>query len=244
MKVFKTIHTSRTMMYAELEKVMSFSLDGKQIVDSLEKNITGKKSASGVKKSATYLKHLYGFDNDNPSFSAFKYFWENSEPLQRPLLAFIYAMNNDDLLAESIDVIRNSFLSEKVSIELFENQVELFHPQKYSINTRKSMAQNIASSWKQAGFIEGKVKNIRIQPQIDHLIACFAFLMAYLKGDRGDYIWISPGVRSLCLNESRLRELAIECGKRGLMNYQSSGNVTNIGFHDLFKKLKIHEHAH
>lgn len=239
MEKFKTIHTSRTMMYAELEKVMAHSLDGDTFLESLGQNVTGKKSNSGVEKTANYLKRLYGFDINYLPFVAFKYFWKISEPNEKPLIAFVYAINHDDLLAESIEVLQSVKLGEKTSIELFEELIEKYHPNQYSANTRKSMSQNIASSWKQAGFIEGKVKNVRRQPSISYRVACFAFLLAYIKGARGDFIWNSIGVNALCLYESKLRELAIECTKKDLMQYQNAGSVTTISFANLKYKMGI-----
>lgn len=235
-----TIHTSRTIMFAELAKVMDYGMDHDNFLESLQDNVTGKKSSSGVEKTATYLKRLYGFDIKSPSFIAFKYFWKNADPSDKPLLAFIYAINHDDLLAESASIVRDFKPGEKAAIEVFENNIETYHPNQYSVNTTKSMAQNIASSWKQAGFIVGKVKNIRTQPAINYNVACFAFLLAYLKGDRGDFIWKSLGVKSLFLTETRLRELAIECAKRDLMQYQYAGNVTAISFNNLLTKIGIY----
>jgi hypothetical protein len=235
-KDFKTIHTSRTMMFAELAKVMDHSFNGDNYLESLEDNVTGKKSNSGIGKTATYLKNLYGFDMKNPSFKAFKYFWGISEPIDKPLLALVYAIHNDFLLSESIQVVQATRLNDKAAIESFEENIEKSHPNQYSPNTRKSLAQNIASSWKQAGFIEGKVKNIRKQPEITYRVACFAFFLAYIKGERGDFIWNSLGVKALCLYESKLRALAIECAKRDLMQYQYAGGVTAISFHNLLKK--------
>ena len=157
----------------------------------------------------------------------------------KALLAFIYAISHDDLLAESIQVLQATKPGDKVSIELFEEVIEKYHPNLYSVNTRKSMAQNIASSWKQAGFIEGKVKNIRMQPEINYKVACFAFLMAYINGDRGDYIWNGLSTQALFMYESKLRELAIECSKRDLMQYQYAGSVTAIAFNNLLNKIGI-----
>ncbi len=239
MKKPKSIHGARTMMFAELEKVMAYSLDDDGFMESLRENVTGKKSNSGALKTANYLKRLYGFDLHHPAFAAFKYFWKISEPSEKPLIAFIFAINNDDILAESIQVLRDTTPGHKAAVETFEEEIEKFHPNQYSPNTRKSMAQNVASSWKQAGFIVGKVKNIRIQPEISYRIACFAFLLAYLNGDRGDFIWNSTGVNALCLHESKLRELAFECSKRDLMQYQYAGNVTAISFTNLLNKIGI-----
>ncbi len=226
-------------MYAELEKVMAYSLDVDNFLESLGHNVTGKKSTSGVEKTANYLRRLYSFDILYSPFAAFKYFWKISDSNEKPLIALVYAVNQDDLLAESVQVLQKVKLGEKATIELFEEVIEKFHPNQYSTNTRRSMAQNIASSWKQAGFIEGKVKNIRTQPEVTYRVACFAFLLAYISGDRGDFIWGSIGVNALFLYESKLRELAIECAKKDLMQYQYAGSVTAINFTNLLNKIGI-----
>ena len=227
-------------MFSELEKVMSFPLESGQYLDAMADNVFGKKSSDGVKQTKGYLKRLYGFDSQYPPFAAFMYFWKMSEPNEKPLIAFLYAVNQDNLLAESVQVLQNVKLGTKVAVEHFEEIVEKYHPNQYAANTLRSTAQNLASSWKQAGFIEGKVKNIRIQPEITYRTACFAFLLAYLNGDRGDFIWNNIGVNALCLQESKLRALAIECAKNDLMQYQYAGSVTAINFTNLLIKMGIH----
>ena len=227
-------------MFSELEKVMSFSMESGQYLDAMADNVFGKKSSDGVKQTKGFLKRLYGFDSQYPPFAAFMYFWKMSEPNEKPLIAFLYAVNQDNLLAESVQVLQNVKPGTKVAVEHFEEIVEKYHPNQYAANTLRSTAQNLASSWKQAGFIEGKVKNIRIQPEITYRTACFAFLLAYLNGDRGDFIWNNIGVNALCLHEGKLRALAIECAKNDLMQYQYAGSVTAINFTNLLIKMGIH----
>jgi hypothetical protein len=226
-------------MFSELEKVMDYSIESSNFNEALSINVTGKKSNSGVEKTANYLKLLYGFDAKNPHFAAFKYFWQTSEHAEKPLFAFVYACKQDDLLSENLSVISETRIGEKVLIERLEENIEKLHPNQYSPNTRRSVAQNIASSFKQAGFVEGKVKNLRVQREITYPVACFAFLMAYLDGDRGDFIWNNRSVTTLMLSEFRLRELALECTKRDLMQYQFGGGVTAISFNNLLNKIGI-----
>lgn len=239
MKKIKSIHGARTMMFAELEKVMAYSMDTGLYLDAMGENVFGKKSSDGIKQTKGFLKRLYGFDLTNHSFLAFEYFWKISDQNEKPLLAFVYAVNQDELLAESVQVLQGIKSGEKAAKELFEEVIEKYHPNQYSIITKHSIGKNLASSWKQAGFIEGKVKNIRIQPKVTHRVACFAFLLAYLKGERGDFIWSSIGVSALCLHQSQLRELAIECAKKDLMQYQYAGSVTSISFSNLLSKIGI-----
>jgi len=237
--MIRTIHSSRTIMFSELEKIMDYSINDLNFLDALKENVFGKKSADGIWKSANFLKRLYSFNLEYQPFIAFRYFWKNAEANDRRLLAFIYAVAHDDLLEESIHVLQETAFGQKAAIDFFEANIEKYHPRQYSENTRRSMAQNIASSWKQAGFITGKVKNIRTQPDISYYSACFAFLMAYLKGNKGDFIWNSPEVKALGLNETKLREIAIECAKRDLIQYQYAGTVTVISFNNLLNKIGI-----
>ena len=123
-KKFKSTHTSRTLMFAELEKVMSHSIDGSDFAEILLNNVTGKKSSSNIQKTATHLKSLYGFDLQYAPFAAFKYFWKNAEYNDRPMLALIYAINEDDLLAEGFEVIMGTPIGEKATIEAFESVIE------------------------------------------------------------------------------------------------------------------------
>ncbi len=239
MSKLNTIHTARTLMFAELEKVMAYSIDNGLYLDAMGENVFGKKSSDGINQTKRFLKKLYCFESENPYFIVLEYFWKITNTQEKPLIAFLFAINRDNLLAESLDVIQQVKPGEKAAIEFFEEIIEKYHPGQYSPKTRKSAAQNIASSWKQAGFIEGKVKNIRIVPEITYKVTCFAFLLSYLNGDRGDFLLNNMVIKSLCLPESKLRELAIECAKKDLMQYQYAGSVTAINFTNLLNKIGI-----
>ncbi|KAF0128494.1 MAG: hypothetical protein FD155_3236 [Bacteroidetes bacterium] len=239
MSKLKTIHTSRTIMFAELSKVMDFAMQDNSYFHSLNQNVINKKTQSGIEKTTRYLTSLYGFDQNDPSFVALKYFWQMSDDHEKPILSLVYAIGNDDLLAESIPVVLETLQGEKVTIEKIEQNIESFHPNRYSENTRRSLAQNIASSWKQAGFITGKTKNIRTQPPISYNILAFALFLAYLNGLRGEFILTSKWPKALSLSESKLRDLAVEASKRDVIQYQFAGGVTAISFSNLTNKLQI-----
>ena len=226
-------------MFKELEKVMDFAISDDSYLQALENNVTGKKSADGMKQTARFLKIIYGFDKTNAAFKIFKHFWLSIDLKEKELITFLFALNNDYLLSESISVIVNTKIGEKTTVESFEENIEKYYPNKYSTITRHSIGKNLASSWKQIGFITGKVKNTRSQPEISYNLVAFAFIMAYLNGLRGDFIISSKWVKALCLNENQLREFAIEASKRGLVHYQFSGNVTAITCNELFNKLAI-----
>jgi hypothetical protein len=171
------------MMFAELAKVMDYGIESGNYVECLDQNVFNKKSASGVDKTKGYLLRLYDFDRKASAFKALEYFWSICDTDEKPVIGLIYAINKDYLLAESIEVVSSSKYGEKVNIELFEANITKYHPNKYSHNTLRSLAKNLASSWKQAGFITGKVKNIRTQPEISYKVVAFAMFLSFLVGD-------------------------------------------------------------
>jgi hypothetical protein len=237
----KTVHVHRTIMFKELEKVMDYSTEKDNYAEALQNNVFGKKSADGIKQTSNFLTRIYLFDAESPFFRSFKYFWQIAGDAEKPLITFLFAFSQDYLLHESLPVIMETKLGEKVTLEAFKESLEKHYPNKYSKVTSHSIGKNLASSWKQAGFIEGKTKNIRVQPEITFTVAAFAFFLAYLKGDRGEFILRSPIVNSLCLNENRLRELAIEASMQELLQYQYGGSVTSFSFPQLISKLNFKE---
>ena len=234
-----TIHTSRTIMFAELSKVMDHALRDDRYLESLNENVASKLTKSNQKKTTGFLKQIYGFNVSFPPFICFKYFWQITDVKDRPVLSLLYALCKDYLLSESMFVVLSTGIGEKVKIEKLEETIEAHHPKRFTEKTRRSVAQRIASSWKQAGYIVGKVKNIRTQPNYCYHSVVFAFLMAYFNGDRGDFILSSKWVQTLAISEFQVRELASEAAKRDLLQYQYAGSVTTISFNNLFKKLNI-----
>jgi hypothetical protein len=226
-------------MFAELAKVMDYAVSDDSYLDSLKQNIAGKRTKSNQDKTTGFLTKLYTFDLAYLPFRCFKYFWAVSETVDRPMLAFLLAYTRDYLLNESAPVVLASNYGEKVAIENLEQNIESSHPEQFTPNTRRSLAQNVASSWKQAGYIVGKVKNIRSRTAPTHRNVAFAVLLAYLDGLRGDYLLTSPTVKVLDLSELDLRDKLFEAAKRDLLQYQYSGSVTTVSFRNLFRRMGI-----
>jgi hypothetical protein len=238
MKEKKTIHTGRTMMFAELEKVMNYGTEIEDFNEALNANVANKLSKSNLLETNSRLRRLYRFDNNDIWFRSFRHYWHLTDQGKKSIITILYAISNDYLLSESIDLVVGARIGDRIAIEKFDKNIEKYHPGNYSDNTRRSAAQNIASSWKQAGYIQGKVKNIRSKVVHDYYTVAFALLMSYLNGDRGDYILMSRWVKALALGTDELRDLIKEAAKRDLLQYQYGGNVTTISFENQLQTLK------
>jgi hypothetical protein len=240
MKVkISSVHTSRTIMFKELSDVMAQAEHAASYTEVLENNATGKSTRTNELKTNRYLRKLYEFDESSPAFKAFEYFWRTAGSADRPFLALLFALGNDDLLNRSVDIIKAASIGNRARVEDFEELIELHCPGNYSANTRKSAGQNLASSWKQAGYLEGKIKNIRVETNPGSFVVAFAMLLAYLDGCRGQFVMESKWVRALCIDQVRVRELAFEASRHDLLRFQSSGAVVTVSFGELFEKLNI-----
>lgn len=232
-------HTSRTIMLAELERVMSYGISHGSFEEAMADNVTGKLSRTNLEKTNRYLKNLYGFNEEDPFFKAFTWYWKQCPDSDHGVISLLYALKNDFLLAESIEVVLKVSIGQKVHLDLLKENIQKKHPGRYSSTSEHSIAQNIASSWKQAGFIKGKKKSLRVHPPIDYWVVSFAILMSYLAGQRGDFLLSSKYARALGLSETKQREFLSEASKRDILQYQYSGDVTIISFINLLKNIGI-----
>ncbi len=238
-KLKSTVHTARTIMFEELSRVINSTIDDNKYIDSLNDNIAGKQTKTNQKRTNSALLSLYKLDINYTPFLCFKYFWQMADEKELPIITLLYAICNDYLLNESTDVILSTPIGEKVEKLKLEENIELFNPNKYTPKTKGSSTRNLISSWKQAGYISNDKLCTRKEQNHTYRTVAFAFLMAYLSGERGDFILSSKWVKTLALNDSRIREFASEASKRDLLKYQYAGNVSVISFDNLFKRLNI-----
>lgn len=227
-----TVHTSRTLMYQELSDLMSFGKAHGEFKADVGDNVIDKRSRSNEMKTLRYLKQLYGMDGTQPLFAALMRFWDICDEEEKRLLALQMAVTGDHLLNESVDVILSVPLGAKASIELLEAKISKTYPDRFSKATLRSTAQNIASSWKQAGFIEGKVKNIRVARKIGFRNVAFGIFLGYLEGLRGEYLLHHSAIKCLGLGAEELQHLLHEASKRDIIRYQNVGGVVVISISD------------
>lgn len=237
MKQNTTIHTSRTIMFSELSQVMDHYIEGRDFNEILNANVYNKLSNRNLLKTNRYLSQLYGFNKEDLLFRGFKHYWILVDNEKKNILSLLFALSNDFLLSESIDLVINTKVGKKVAVDMFDENIENYHHGRYSDKTRRSAAQNVASSWKQAGYINGRSKNIRVQPVQDYFTVAFALFLSYMHGDRGEYVLSSKWVKALNLNSEELRYLIKEATKRDLLQYQYGGNVTVISFENQLKSI-------
>ncbi|MBB1249938.1 hypothetical protein [Rhizobium sp. G21] len=94
----KGTHTSRTIMLAELERVLRTGASDKALeAIVLHENLLEKNTTSGRALSLQRLRELYGLDNSVPMFRTLSHLWVRDQK-SLPLLAILGALARDPLL--------------------------------------------------------------------------------------------------------------------------------------------------
>ena len=99
----------------------------------------------------------------------------------------------------------------KLERETVEEAIEQLYPEQYSYKMKRSMAQNLSSSFTHAGYLRGKANKEPITPNIGPVAAAYALLLSYLSGKRGPTMFESTYCKLLDRTSPYLEQLANVC---------------------------------
>jgi hypothetical protein len=195
----------------------------------IEENILGKPTWSTRQRTAKRLSELYGLDPSIPLFRLLRYYW--SEGVEgRPMLAFVLATARDPLLRECTPDVQAIGRDQLVTPEGIAGWLGEKYPGRFQSTTLYSTAQNLASSWAQAGYLRGITAKLRAQPSVTPAVAAYALLIGYLCGLRGQRLIESPWATLLDRPMTSMIDLAVEASKQGWLRYKMAGSVVEVSF--------------
>ena len=234
-----TVHTSRTMMFKELEEL----LDHSQVDTSKEEyikfitesNILAKPTVSSRNKTAKYIMGLYSLCGNVSVFRVLRFFWQ-SEKDGHALLSFLCAYSRDSLLREVAKVILSISIGSELSLDSIKDELQNKHPGRFGPKTLHSTAQNIASSFQQSGHLSGRRIKTRTNPSVTPANVAYALLLGYLCGVRGQGLFKTEWTKLLDIPQDRIANFASQAHRLGWMEFRNIGNVVDISFNNLLTK--------
>ena len=233
-----SVHTSRTMMLEELslvlDRVPATDRADAYVEAIVEDNALGKPTQTTRKRTAKRLGELYGLDPACTLFRLMRHFWP-TDPAARPMLAFLAAAARDPVVREVTPFVVAVPVGTAVTTEQVAKHLEEKNPKRFKPTTLLSTAQNIASSWTQAGYLTGKFRKSRSRPVVTPVVATFGLLLGYLSGLKGKMLLDSIWTRMLDRTPSEVADLAVEASCQGWINYKAAGSVVEITFPGLLK---------
>ena len=226
-------HTSRTMMLAELETLLSQVPFGSRQSDYrsavMDKNILGKATLSTRAKSLRYLRELYGCDESLPIFKLLRRLYA-IDTSSLALLAVQVAWARDQLLRATFAQVKSASIGQRVDASTLEPIIEAAFPSQYSQLGQKKITRNTASSWSQSGHLTIGTNKTRqlIQPTV--VAVTMALFLGQISGYAGAAVFSNPWCQLLDLGADRARSLAQEAHRAGLLNLRAIGDVVELSF--------------
>lgn len=231
------VHTARTMMLVELRTLLSYidKADAPK-ADYLEAiqvaNCLGKRSGKTRTLTYRHLVDLYALDSSLMLFRALRFFWQRDIDGQ-PLLAALCAYFRDPIFRATAPFVLEFQEGATVTREAMEDFIDKQEPGRFSKATLKSTAQNINSSWTQAGHLVGRIRKIRSRTVATPGTVSFALLLGYVTGLRGESLFKSDFTQMLDCSFEKTIELAEDASRRGWISLKRVGQVVEVLFPNL-----------
>lgn len=229
-------HMARSMMFEEIQ-ILQESLpleakkdDFKRAI--VEENILGKPTQSSREKSCHHLTELYGMDPELALFRVLRTLGK-ADRNSFPLMASTCVYARDPQLRASFDLIASKRDGQEIPRVEMEEHLEASFPGRFSPAMKKSLAQNVNTTWTFCGHLEGRSKKIRRFPTAGYGAATYAMFVGWLSGLRGEVL-LSSVYNSLVNSDpgTILQDLR-QASSHQWLRLRSGGGVTEIDFSPL-----------
>ena len=198
----------------------------------LEDNCLSKQTLSTRILSLQRLRELYSLDPNVPLFRIMRDLWEVNKE-SRPQLALLLALARDPLLRLSAAPVLNTAIGKEFTRQHMTDTLAEGTGGRFNDSTLDKIVRNASSSWTQSGHLQGRVRKFRQMVRATPISAVYAFLLGFLQGIRGPYLFNCAWIKMLDLDELEARERADDAKRLGLLDIKQSGSLIDISFPQL-----------
>lgn len=229
-------HMARSMMLTEMRQLyetlpLEASLDEyRRAIE--ERNVLAKPTQSSRHKSYRHMVELYGLDFTKPLFRTMRRLGKD-HPTDFPLLAMLCVYGRDPQLRHSFELIDRLSPGTVLPREMMEQHLEQGFPGQFSETMKKSLAQNVNTTWTACGHLEGRAKKIRSLPRPGWAASTYAMFLGYLLGLRGEILLSSVFGRLVAAAPAQLTAHLATAASRHWLRLRHAGGVIEIDFSQL-----------
>lgn len=224
----KGTQTSRTIMIAELERVMKAGVAGDDLKRQvLEENLLEKATTSGRTLTLQRLRELYGLETAWPIYRALRSLWVR-DPKSLPMLAVLAALARDPLLRASAKPVLGLATGSELMRDTLRNALASVVGDRLNESTLDKVIRNAASSWCQSGHLSGRTFKRRTRAIASPAAMAFAIWLAQAAGFKGQEILKSGWMQVLDLEPGEVSPMLERARAAGLITVRQLGAVTEI----------------
>lgn len=232
----KGTHSSRTLMFADIEAVLAATPDGagRDAFASaiIEGNCLRKPTASTRRLSNQRLGELYALDRSCAVFRVLRRLWTGADQ-GRPLLALLAALARDPILMASAKPILALPVGAELQRGAVRDALRRMIGDRMNDDVLDKVVRNVSSSWTQTGHLEGRTFKFRERVEAHPASVAFAIYLGYVMGFRGEELLRSGWIAVLDCTASSARALALEAKRVGLIDLRTAGDVIEFGLERL-----------
>lgn len=229
-------HMARSMMLTEmklLHEVLPLEASLEDYRSAIEdRNILAKPTQSSRLKSYRHLVELYGLDFKKPLFRTMRRLAKD-QPTDLPLLAMLCVYGRDPQLRYSFEYIDSLSPGNVLQREKMEQHLEQGFPGLFSNAMKKSLAQNVNTTWTACGHLEGRAKKMRSLPRPGWASSTYGMFVGYLLGLRGEILLNSVFSRLVAASPAMLTAHLTTAASRHWLRLRQAGGVIEIDFSQL-----------
>lgn len=226
-------HAARTMMLDDLRTLFAcVPADAAQAVYTtavVEANVLGKPTRKARELADRHLRALYGLERSNPIFRALRRLWSSNAGAQ-PMLALLVSLARDPLLRSSREFILERPQGALIAREEVEAFLSRSFPDRFSLASLRSFAQNVAGTWTSAGVLVGHRRKFRATPVVGPEAAAMALFLGHLEGRTGQRLFSSEWMKLLGGSPGELELLANSASHKDLLVFLNAGDVKELRF--------------
>jgi hypothetical protein len=159
-------------------------------------------------------------------------------------LCLVCAYARDPQLRHSFELVRTLRHGEVLKRSAMEQHLENGFPGRFSSAMKKSMAQNVNTTWTFGGHLAGKAKKARRLPEPRPISAAYAVFVGYLTGLRGERLLDSAFASLVASNRSQLQVALSLASAKGLLSLKQAAGIVEFDFSNLLtpaEQALIHE---
>lgn len=227
----ESAHTSRTMMLAEINRLLSEQPDDLDRASYrtaiVDENCLGKETVATRRSSAQRLGELYALDGEKAVFRILRHLWV-VEPTARPLLALLCVLARDPLLAATAPYVIELQPGAEVSRDALRGALKAASEDRLNDAILEKVLRNVASTWTQSGHFEGRTFKRRRKVAAGPVATAYAVWLADTIGFSGFEPFATGWTRVLDLAPQQALDQTLEAKRLGLLDLQMSDKFIEL----------------
>ncbi len=196
----------------------------------VDENVLGKPTLATRRATRQRLTELYALDPDVPLFRVLRRLWafDRRHARGRSLLALLVALARDPLLRLTSAPVLGLAPGEELVRAGFIDAIRARTGPRFNNAVLVKVARNAASSWSQAGHLEGRARRVRRIVAPTPAAVAMALWLGEAEGLAGHGLIDSRWAAVLDLPGGALLPHAMEARRLGLIRLNAAGKVVDV----------------